>query len=209
MEAGNASVGSASTMGSSLWPVRSRRASSLETYFTSLTPALARSARSIVAICSRSAPFFKYTEARPLLAQRSRTWLTLTTTSNAEARQTKATATENTLNACRRQSFLVPRQARSMGVMLILDARFRSGDAPADQFRFVVQAVGHVGRLAFVEHDHAPGSHVEERAVVRREQDGHAGLVDVLEQAEDVDRKLRVEVARRFVRQKQRRLADD
>src|ERR1700712_2538610 len=105
---------------------------------------LARSARSIAAICSRSAPVFKYTEARPVLAQRSRTWLTLTTTSNAEARQTKATATENTLNACRRQSFLVPRQARSMGVMVaILECPGKSGDAPAGQLRcVVVQAVG-------------------------------------------------------------------
>src|SRR5450432_3202790 len=163
MEAGNASVGSASTMGSSLCPVRSRRASSLDTYLTSLTPELARSARSMVAICSRSAPFFRYTEARPVLAQRSRTWLTLTTTSSAEARQTKATATENTLKACKRQSFLVPRQARSMGVMLILAESGHSGDAPADQFRCLVQAVRHVGGLALVEHHHATRSHVEQR----------------------------------------------
>src|ERR1700712_1153041 len=117
---------------------------------------LARSARSIAAICSRSAPVFKYTEARPVLAQRSRTWLTLTTTSSAEARQTKATATEKTLSACSRHSFFVPRQARSMGVMLaILECRVRSGDAPADQLRRVIQAVRHIGRFALVEHDHA------------------------------------------------------
>ncbi len=100
-----------------------------------------------------------------MLDQRSFTWLTLTTTSNAEAKQTKATATENTLNACNRQSFFVPRQARSMGVMLVLECRKGSGDAPAQWFRCVrrfVQAVRHVGGFAFIEHDHAPRPHVEQ-----------------------------------------------
>src|SRR5882724_2703686 len=162
-------------IGSSLCPVISWRASSLDTNLTSVTPSLARNARSMVAICSRSAPFLRYTEARPVLDQRSRTWLTLTTTSSAEAKHTKATATEKTLNACKRQSFLVPRQARSIGVMMrSSSARAPSRDAPADQFRGVVrlfqlvESVGHVGGLAFVEHDDTPWTHVEQRAIVGR-----------------------------------------
>ena len=92
-----------------------------------------------------------------MLDQRSLTWLTLTTTSSAEAKQTNATATENTLRACSRQSFLVPRHARSMGVIVE-----PSRHAPTDQPDDVIQAVRYVGRLAFVEHDHAPRSHVEQ-----------------------------------------------
>ena len=70
-------------------------------------------------------------------------------------------------------------------------------------------AVRDVDGLALVEHDDAAGAHLEQRAVVRREEHGRPGLVDLLEEAEDVDRELRVEVAGGLVGEDERRLADD
>ena len=44
---------------------------------------------------------------------------------------------------------------------------------------------------------------------MRREENGRSVLVDFFEEPEDVDRELRIEVARRLVRENERRLADD
>ena len=67
----------------------------------------------------------------------------------------------------------------------------------------------HVDRLALVEDDEAARPDFEERPVVGREEDGRARLVDLFEEAEEVDRELGVEVARRLVGEDERRLADD
>ena len=66
-----------------------------------------------------------------------------------------------------------------------------------------------VDGLALVEHDDAARAHLEQRAVVRREEHRGPALVDLLEEAEDVDRELRVEVAGGLVGEDERRLADD
>src|ERR1019366_8245849 len=67
----------------------------------------------------------------------------------------------------------------------------------------------YVDRLAIVEDDDAPRAHLEERAVMGREDDRRPALVDLLEEAEHVDRELGIEVAGWFVGQDERGLPDD
>lgn len=75
--------------------------------------------------------------------------------------------------------------------------------------RLVDEPLRDIGRLAFVEDHDAARTHVEQRPIVRREQDRGAGLVDVFEQTEDIDGELWVEVACRLVREDERRLVHD
>src|SRR5262249_3024862 len=66
-----------------------------------------------------------------------------------------------------------------------------------------------VDRLALVEDDDAARADLEQGAIVGREEDGGPALVDLLEEAEDVDGELRVEVAGGLVGEDEGRLADD
>jgi hypothetical protein len=74
---------------------------------------------------------------------------------------------------------------------------------------FAADAVRHIDRFAFIEHDEAARADIEERTIVRRKEHGRAALVDLLEEAEHVERELRIEIPGRLVRENQRRLTDD
>src|SRR3954470_1060723 len=110
----------------------------------------------------------------------------LVTTSSAVARQTKATARENTASRWRRRSLLPARQVRRRPLVFdpkaidSLSLLRRNAHAAAgfvrpvitrglvvDQLDFfvgrdVVEALRHVGGLAVVEHHDAARAHVEE-----------------------------------------------
>jgi hypothetical protein len=97
----------------------------------------------------------------------------------------KATASEKTDDSCSRQLLRPARQVDH------------------------VQALARVGGLAVVEHHHAARAHVEQRAIMGREQHRGAGIVDVFQQPENVEGELGVEIAGGFVGQHQRRLRHD
>lgn len=71
------------------------------------------------------------------------------------------------------------------------------------------EAIGNVEGASFVEDDNSPRANIEERAVVGREQHSDPRRVDVLEEAEHVDRKLRIEIARGLIGQNHRGLSND
>src|SRR3954453_6501666 len=62
---------------------------------------------------------------------------------------------------------------------------------------------------ALVQLDDAPAHLVDHLAIVRGDDDGRAGAVDAVDQLHDPDPRLRIEVAGRLVRQKQRRVVDE
>src|SRR5262249_41018222 len=84
-----------------------------------------------------------------------------------------------------------------------------SGDTATRELADVVETIRHVRRFALVEDNDAPRSHVEKRAVMRREENGDTGCVDVLEQTQNIDRQLWIEITGWFVGEQQRGLTDD
>src|SRR3990172_7660113 len=62
---------------------------------------------------------------------------------------------------------------------------------------------------ALVDDDEPVRTRLEQRVIVRREEHGDARRVDLLEQREDVEREVRVEVARGLVREHERGLRHD
>src|SRR5688572_32320928 len=119
----------------------------------------------------------------------------------------KATPTLNTLESWSCQSWRPPRRARCKAFIFFLAAP--GSDRVAVHPTRCTEATGNVDGLPLVEHDDAAGSDVEQAPIVSRKQYGHAGLVDVLEQAQNVDCQLGVEVAGGFVGENERRLTDD
>src|SRR6185295_12891276 len=61
------------------------------------------------------------------------------------------------------------------------------------------QAPWYIERLAFIEHDDAARSDVEQASVVRSKQYGHSRVVDILEQFQNIDRELRIEISGRLI----------
>src|ERR1017187_373137 len=66
-----------------------------------------------------------------------------------------------------------------------------------------------VERLAFAENDDATRPHLEERAIVRRKENRRTRRVDLLEETEDVDGKLRIQIPGRLIGEDESRLSDN
>jgi len=82
--------------------------------------------------------------------------------------------------------------------LVVVEVVFRNRDA-----------VRNVDGFAFIENEKTSRSNIEERAIVRCEENRRAAFVDFFEETQDVDRELRIEIACRLIGEDQRGLTDD
>src|SRR5687767_1449957 len=118
-----------------------------------------------------------------------------------------AIPTLNTLERCSCQSCRPPRRARCQAFMSSLrpyPSDHVTGGRGVDS-----EATRNVERLPFIQNDDAARSNIEEASIVRSKQYGHPSVVDILEEAQNIDCQLRVEISGGLIREDERRLPHD
>src|SRR4029079_9021868 len=122
-------------------------------------------------------------------------------------KQRNATVSVEIATRCRRKSSRMARAARvTAGLKFIATLPPPSRALSA---RPVAQPAPRFHQSALVEVDDAVTACLEQRMVVGGEEHRGAGLVDLFEESEDVERQVRIEISGRLVSQEQRRLGHD